>query len=96
MAETAVCISPYPVIIITGTDNCLSFSQVRSIMPSPSGRRKSDKTMSYADSESASCADTIPVHHLAISPFFSNHFCSMVPKEISSSTINIFPFTMVN
>lgn len=29
----------------------LLFSQVRSIMPSPSGRRKSDKTMSYADSK---------------------------------------------
>ena len=46
MAETAVCISPYPVIIITGTDNCFSFNQLSNIIPSPSGNLKSDKTMS--------------------------------------------------
>jgi hypothetical protein len=74
IAETAVWISPYPVMIMTGSERSLSFIQESSMMPSPSGRRRSDKTMSYAERDRDSCADTIPVHHFAEKPFFSNHF----------------------
>ncbi len=92
MADTAVCTSPYPVMMMTGISCRCSLSQASSSIPSPSGRRRSHSTSRYSCFASSSLAVCRSCFQTGAYPLRSNHLRSMIPKVASSSTINIFLF----